>query len=139
MTATDTKADGSAETLTYSLGGNDAAMFRVRNNGQIEVASGTMLDYETKNTYMVTVMAEDPLGVSASIPVTIMVTDVNEAPEITEGGLAISGVSSVYYAEDRTDAVETYMASGPDADMASWTLGGDDAGDFMISILGGDA
>ena len=42
-------------------------MFRVRDNGQIEVAAGTMLDYETKNTYRVTVMAEDPLGASASI------------------------------------------------------------------------
>ena len=40
VTATDTKADGSAEALTYSLGGDDAAKFRVRNNGQIEVAAG---------------------------------------------------------------------------------------------------
>ena len=68
VTATDTKADGSDETLTYSLGGADAAKFRVRDNGQIEVADGTKLNYETKNTYMVTVMAADPLGVSASIP-----------------------------------------------------------------------
>ena len=30
VTATDTKADGNTETLTYSLGGTDAAMFRVR-------------------------------------------------------------------------------------------------------------
>ena len=67
VTATDTKAGGLAETLTYSLGGADAAKFRVRDNGQIEVADGTKLNYETKNTYMVTVMAEDPLGVSASI------------------------------------------------------------------------
>ena len=50
VTATDTKADASDETLTYSLGGADAAKFRVRQDGQIEVASGTELDYETKNT-----------------------------------------------------------------------------------------
>ena len=29
--------------------------------------AGTKLDYETKNTYMVTVMAEDSFGDSASI------------------------------------------------------------------------
>ena len=49
--------------VTYTLGGTDAAKFRVRNNGQIEVASGTELDYETKPSYMVTVMAEDSFGV----------------------------------------------------------------------------
>ena len=32
------------------------------------------------------------------------------------GGLAISGMDSVDYAENGTDAVATYMASGPDAD-----------------------
>ena len=52
VTATDTKAGGTVETLTYTLGGADMGMFRVRNTGQIEVGAGTMLDYETKNTYL---------------------------------------------------------------------------------------
>ena len=30
----------------------------------------------------------------------------------------------------------TYTASGPDADMATWSLEGDDAGDFNISNSG---
>ena len=52
-------------------------------------------------------------------------------------GLAISsGMDSVDYAENGTDAVETYVASGPDADMATWTLEGDDAEDFEISSSG---
>ena len=48
-------------------------------------------------------------------------------------GLAISGMDSVDYAENGTDAVATYMASGPDASMATWSLEGDDAGDFSIT------
>ena len=48
-------------------------------------------------------------------------------------GLAISGMISVEYAENGTDAVATYMASGPDASMATWSLEGDDAGDFSIT------
>ena len=68
--------------------------------------------------------------------VTIEVTDVDEAPEIIVGGLGISGPSSVDYAEDRTDAVATYTAVGPDADQATWTLEGDDADDFYISSAG---
>ena len=52
-------------------------------------------------------------------------------------GLAISsGMDSVDYAENGTDAVATYVASGPDADMATWTLEGDDAEDFEISSSG---
>ena len=33
------------------------------------------MDYETRTTYMVTLTAEDSYGASASIAVTIMVTD----------------------------------------------------------------
>ena len=51
-------------------------------------------------------------------------------------GLAISGMDSVEYAENGTDAVATYMASGPDASMATWSLDGDDAGQFEISSSG---
>ena len=62
----------------------------------------TKLDYEVaKNVYMVTLTAEDSFGASASIMVTIMVTDMDEAPEISEGGLAISGTLSVDYADER--------------------------------------
>ena len=136
LTATDTKADGDPETLTYSLGGMDAGSFRVRQNGQIEVAAGTELDYETKSTYMVTVIATDPFNASASIDVTIMVTDLDEAPEITVGGLAVSGTTRVDYAEDRRDAVATYVASGPESANAQWSLEGDDAADFRISSGG---
>ena len=45
-------------TLTYTLGGPDKDSFTVKNTGQIEVGAGTELDYETKTTYMVTVMAD---------------------------------------------------------------------------------
>ena len=148
VTATDTKADGTPETLVYSLSGPDSASFRVRQDnpattdadegGQIEVASGTELDYETKDTYMVIVTARDSFGVSTSIEVTITVNEVNEPPEIMQGGLVISGVSTVDYAEDRRDPVATYTASGPDADSATWTLGGDDAGDFRIGSSSGE-
>ena len=135
--ATDPNAD---DELTYTLEGPDASSFDISSltdtEGQITVGAGTKLDFETKATYMVTVIATDSFGVTASIDVTIKVTDENEGPEIFLGGLAISGVSRVDYAEDRSDAVATYMASGPDADMATWSLGGDDAGDFSISNSG---
>ena len=75
--------DPNADPLIYTLGGADAAKFRVRDNGQIEVGAGTTLDHETRTTYMVTVMAADSFGASATIMVTIMVTPIDEAPDVS--------------------------------------------------------
>ena len=102
-------------------------------DGQIEVAAGTELDYETKTTYMVTLTAEDSFGASDTIMVTIMVTDMDEVPEIMLGGLAISGPGSPSYVENRTDLVATYTVSGPEAASATWSLSGDDANAFSLS------
>ena len=67
---------------------------------------------------------------------TIKVTNVDEAPKISEGGLVISGKATVDYDENGTGAVATYRLSGPDADMATLSLEGADAGDFAISSSG---
>ena len=94
------------------------------------------MDYEDRSSYEVTLTAEDSFGDSVSIAVTITVTDMDEAPEIMEGGLSIRGRSTVNYAENGMGSVATYTAAGPDADMATWSLGGDDAGAFSISSAG---
>ena len=73
-----------------ALSGVDAALFSVGavqsdycrpcdEGGQITVKSTTKLDFETRTTYMVTITATDSFGESASIDVTITVTDVDEA------------------------------------------------------------
>ena len=128
VTATDPNEDN----LTYTLGGTDGASFSiVAASGQLQTKAS--LDHEDKDTYMVTVTATDPSGLSATVNVTIKVTDVDEQPEIMVGGLAVSGRSSVEYAENATGMVATYTASGPNAAMAMWSLSGDDAGLFDIS------
>ena len=87
--------DPNTDPLVYTLSGADAGLFRVRDNGQIEVASGTELDYEDRSSYEVTLTAEDSFAASASIMVTIMVTDVDEAPVMT-GGAAIEYAGERY-------------------------------------------
>ena len=119
--------DPNTDPLIYTLSGADAGLFRVRDNGQIEVASGTELNYEDRSSYEVTLTAEDSFVASASIMVTIMVNDVDEAPVMT-GGAAIE------YAENGTGAVATYTAVDPEmTEIVSWSLGGTDAGAFDIS------
>ena len=79
VTATDTDT---GDTLTYSLEGTDAASFDIDSGtGQIKTKSGVTYNYEaTKNSYSVTVKADDGNSGTATIAVTISVTDVAEQP-----------------------------------------------------------
>ena len=143
-----TAVDNDPGERTYTLEGSDADLFTIdifededddgatTSPGQIRVGKGTKLDYETRTSYRVTVKATDPAGASDTIAVTIEVIPLNEAPEVSTKGLVVSGPASVSYAEDRTDAVETYTARGDEAAGASWNLSGDDASAF--SIAGGE-
>ena len=130
-----TATDPNDDTLTYSLGGADMGSFDIdQMTGQIRVKTATKLDLETKATYMVTVTATDPGGLSDSVDVTIKLTDEDEAPVIMVGGLAISGLSRAYYAENDMDAVGTYTLAGPMKDRATLRIeGGADAGDFRLN------
>ena len=123
------------DTLTYTLGGTDAASF------DIDAASGqlltkTALDHETDGTYEVVVSVTDSKAddgsadpsVDAEITVTITVTDVNEPPEIT-------GDPTFNYPENGADAVVTYTATDPEKVDLVWSLGGDDSN--LFSITGG--
>ena len=81
--------------LTYWLGGTDASMFSiVRSTGQIQTSQP--LDYETGTSYSVTVTAADPSNATSSVPVTITIVNIDEAPvavddtaSATEDGSAV--------------------------------------------------
>ena len=68
--------------LTYTLAGPDANLFEVvADTGQIRVGATTTLDFEDPDNldheYQVTVTATDPSGASATVAVTIAVTDLS--------------------------------------------------------------
>ena len=131
----DDDADDSA--LVYTLSGTDARFFDIGEaTGQITVRAGTMLDYETRKSYRVTVRVLDPSAKSAQITVTINVVDVDELPVLSEKGLAALGDGTVLYLENGDSAVGQYTATGPNANRVSWRLSGLDAADFSISSAG---
>ena len=81
--------DPKGDTLTYSLGGTDAASFDIEtSSGQLQTKAS--LDFETKSSYSVTVSVQDGKdaegnteatpSIDDSITVTITVTDVDEPP-----------------------------------------------------------
>ena len=91
VTATDSD---SGDTLTYSLSGTDAARFEIDSSGQIKVKTGSTHTFNfesSKKSYSVTVNVRDSKDAAGNantvtddtIAVTINLTNVNEAPEIT--------------------------------------------------------
>ena len=121
--------DEDVTSLVYSLSGADAAAFTiVSSSGQIRTSAP--LDYETKKTYRVNVVATDSSRASQSVAVTINVEDGEEPLS------DVTGATPVDYAEDRADAVATYSATDPDGTSVTWSLSGVDAGRFDISNRG---
>ena len=133
VTATDEVGDP----LFYSLSGTTFAINSA--TGQITVGSSTTLDYESSTkSYSVTVSVHDGQAdtgaadttVDDTVEVTINVIDVDEPPP------ALTGSSTVSYAENGADAVASYTASDPEGETIIWPLSGADSEDFTISAVG---
>ena len=79
--------------------------------------TGTNLDYEKKNSYMVTVTATDPSLASATIDVTINVVNVNEGPVIAgEDDIAKE------HPENSTGTIQRFQATDPERRPVYWSL-----------------
>ena len=77
-------ADPEMTTLTYALEGTHADSFSIDSrSGQLKTRSGRIYDFEALSRYSVNVKATDGHGGESSIPVSIALTDVNEAPVFT--------------------------------------------------------
>ena len=124
--------DANGDTPIYTLGGADASLFRIRSDGQLEVKGA--LDHEMDSSHRVTVTANDGSGASndsATITVTIYVTDVDEEPKIKDrADSTAEGMRTVDYRENSTGPVARFTASDPeDATPIVWSLtDSDDAG-----------
>ena len=131
--ATYTASDPENHTITWSLdGGADEGTFSIGgSNGQLRFSRAP--DYETPSdansdrVYKVTVKATDSGSPNKSDthPVSVTVTNVNEAP-------VIAGTENPSVAENST-AVATYTATDPENHTITWSLdGGADEGTFSI-------
>ena len=125
--------DADNDTLSYSLGGTDAASFSiVSTSGQLQTSG--VLDYETKTSYAVTVSVSDGYGGSDSIDVTINVTDVVE-PVFTDGSSTTRSVAE--NTASGTNIGTAIAATHADNATLTYTLGGTDAAAFSIVSTSG--
>ncbi len=116
-------------TVTYTLGGTDAASFDiVPSTGQLQTKAA--LDYETKSGYEVTVTATDTDG-SVTTTVAIEVTNVIELT-------TFSGPTMVTFAENGATRVATFSySSDEDRDGIEWLTSGVDRGLFSLDSPSG--
>ena len=129
VSATDADGDG----IVYSLGGTDAASFSIdESSGQLQTSAA--LDHESKSSYAVTVGANDGT-VTATIAVTISVSDVNEAPAFPDGTSTSLSINENTAAG--TSIGDAVSASDPDGDTLTYSLTGDNAALFSIDSARG--
>ena len=144
-----TATDGDNDTLTYSLDTADATLFDIdRNSGQIKTKTGVNYDHEATPRYLITVTADDSNGSTATIDVTINVTDVNEPP-LKPGKPTVSrtpnnGVSVTWTAPDNTGrpAITHYQYqykkdTEPDWSGATFTTSGPTASVTIVTLDAG--
>ena len=114
--------------LTYRLAGADADLFDLdERTGQLRTRAA--LDHEATPSLSVVVTATDPGLLSATVTVTVTVSDVDEAP-------VVSGPGVVGYDENDTAFVGSYTARDPEDEPVIWSLSGVDGRAFTIDASG---
>jgi hypothetical protein len=135
FTATSADADAGA-TRTLSLTGPDAALFAInQTTGAVTfVASPNFEATPTRTTFTVSVVSTDQAGLATtSAPVTINLTNVNEAPTFAAATQAVTVAENTAIAT----AVATATATDPDAGTTlTYSLTGADAALFTVSPTG---
>ena len=130
------------DTLTYSLGGTDAASFDIdTSNGQLKTKDA--LDFDAgQTTYSVDVSVSDSKDkydtadtlVDATIAVTINVTDVNEKPVFADDAPTTQTVAENTAADSNISSA--YTATDDDGDTLTYTLDSGSAATFDIDANG---
>ena len=129
-------------TITWSVGGTDGNHFTIDERGQFSFKEDSPPDFDTPgddgrdNLYNVTVEVRDDGFNTASLPVTVMVTEINEGPVITRQG---NGPGSVPENHGVNQVLATYTASDPERPsvrITRWSTAGRDGGDFVMNALG---
>ena len=86
--------DADDDPLTYSMMGTDASFFGF-NTDTGQISTDAALDFETKNTYQVTITVDDGHDGTDSVGVTIQVTDIDEPPDQMARPTATNGFEQI--------------------------------------------
>ncbi len=128
-TVTATDAEGDA--LTFSITTNSSDLFEISAGGELSLANGQNLDFETATSHTITVQVSDG-SLTGSATITINVTDVveNTAPTIADQSFTV--------AEDIDDltAIGTVTATDAEGDSFTFSITANDNELFEITAGG---
>jgi hypothetical protein len=121
------------ESVSWSVSGTDSSFFSINSSGDLSISSRNYespADNGLNNTYVVDVTGTDVAGRTKSQTLTVTITNVNEAPTIS------NNASQATYAinqQENSSTILTYSASDQDAGtVLSFSIAGTDAADFSI-------
>ena len=127
-----TVTDADNDTPTLSLTGDDAAALNITSEGVITFNTNpdytSPIDSDGDNIYEFTVNASDA-DFTTTQSATVTVLETNDPP-------TFNGLESSYSVEENTVEVVSVSASDPDGSPITFSLSGDDSGDFTISASG---
>ena len=110
LAATDADDD---DTLTYSLEGADSASFAIdAATGQLRSRAGVRYDHEAQSSYALTVTADDGNDGTASVDVTVEVTDVDDAAARPGGAFGRAGAGEHDRADGGVDGAVEHRSPG---------------------------
>lgn len=111
--------NGDSAITSFTLNGEGSSNFTVDKNGAIGVANGASLDYETKSSYVLTILATNSAGNSNSVNLNITITDVKEAPilanssgSVNENSLSGTVVGQMSIIDVGGSAIDSFTLSG---------------------------
>ncbi len=119
-------SDPEDDALSYAIiGGDPDALFEFDVDGNLKIAAGKSLDYETTQQHVLQVEVTDTGGLSDTAEVIVNVGDVNEVPEI---------VTAAFSVDENQTYVGTIEASDPENDILTFALTGNGDDDDKFSI-----
>ena len=121
------------DTLTYLLGAAAADHFAI-DSGSGQLQTSGALDYESQDSYTVTVIAADGAGLWVGLDVTITVTDVKEAPAFAAASITLQVAENTAAGANIGSPV---TATDSDGDALTYSLGSTAAAHFTIDSSSG--
>ena len=125
-------------TMTYALTNNAGGRFAINaTSGQITVANGTLLDYETATSHNITVRVTDQGGLTFDKVFTIALTDVDESANHAPNNATLTGGT---FAENAANGTAVGTIAGTDPDVGAtltYSLTDSAGGRFAINATTG--